>query len=153
MQPVVCLLLILIHTKEAYIGKGGKQVYNNIYLSEVKAFLEAGLDLIFLFYKVLLSKKKLVTKPVPFLFRALVALKPIQPHSWYYSQWDTKHLLDSLICEIQGSLHSRLIILWNIQTLLSCSTMLKASVFWDESGKTTCGRKNTITIQSTVIAR
>lgn len=37
MQSVVCLLLILIHTKEAYIGKGGKQVYNNIYLSEVKA--------------------------------------------------------------------------------------------------------------------
>ncbi len=32
------------------------------------------------------------------------------------------------------------IVLWDIQTVLSCSAMLKASVFWDVSGKATCGK-------------
>lgn len=64
------------------------------------------------FYYILLSKKKLLTKSVPILFRALMAVKPIQ--SWDYPQQGIYPIF-----LIQGSQHSRVITVWNTQSVIS----------------------------------
>lgn len=74
--------------------------------------MTTGADSTLWFYYILLSKKKLVTESVPILFRALMAVKPIQ--SWDYPQQGIYPIF-----LIQGSQHSRAITAWNTQSVIS----------------------------------
>lgn len=77
-----------------------------------KKNMKIGADSTLWFYYILLSKKKLVTKSVPILFRTLMAVKPIQ--SWDYPQQGIYPIF-----LIQGSRHSRAITVWNTQSVIS----------------------------------